>query len=70
MKKNADTTGLWLVSDVADYLNISPRAVYRLVAASALPHIRLGRRLRFAKTDIDEHLDRLRSSVMAGVCAQ
>ena len=45
----APNRSLWLVDDVAEYLQISKDAVYRLVARRAIPHTRIFRRkgLRF-----------------------
>ncbi len=50
------TPNLWKVKDVANYLKLSEKAVYRLVSTGNFPHIRLGRRLRFSKQDIDRFL--------------
>lgn len=48
---------LLTVDQVADLLQISRRAVYRLVSAG-LPHIRLdGRRLRFRERELERWLD-------------
>jgi excisionase family DNA binding protein len=46
---------LWLVDDVAEYLQISRDAVYRLVAQRAIPHTRIFRRkgLRFHPDEVE-----------------
>ncbi len=46
---------LWLVDDVAQYLQISKDAVYRLVAQREIPHTRIFRRkgLRFHPDDVE-----------------
>jgi excisionase family DNA binding protein len=39
-------------NEVAAILGVSPRTVKRLVASRGLPHIRLGRMVRFAPADV------------------
>lgn len=55
------TDRLWGVDDVARYLGIPKSGVYKLTmprstAAVRLPVVRLGRRLRFSKSEIDRWL--------------
>ena len=57
----AVTDRLWGVDDVAQYLGIPKSAVYKLTmpqstSAVRVPVVRLGRRLRFSKTEIDRWL--------------
>ncbi len=47
--------------DVARWLRVSKRQVYRLVA-HGLPHVRLGTRLRFVEEDIRDWMRRGPSS--------
>lgn len=48
----------WLdVRGVELYLRISKRTVYRLVERGEVPYIRIGRRYRFNKRDLDVALD-------------
>jgi excisionase family DNA binding protein len=45
------------IRQVAEYLNVSPRTVRRLVARKALPCYRFGRVLRFRAGDVGKWLD-------------
>lgn len=38
---------LWTVADLAQFLKISPNAVYKLVERRQVPHIRLNRKVLF-----------------------
>ena len=42
------------VQDVAEYLNIDPKTVYRLVNRGELPGFKVGGSWRFEKADIDK----------------
>lgn len=47
---------LWTVKQVADYLNIKPGTVYRMVERGELPAIRIGvtgRTLRFRQSEVE-----------------
>ena len=50
------------VSDTAAVLAISKRGVYRLVEQGMLRPSRVGRRLRFRLSDLDEYLERTRGA--------
>lgn len=43
--------------DVANYLGVRPDWVYREVRAGRLPHIRLGRAVRFRRESIEAWVD-------------
>jgi excisionase family DNA binding protein len=50
---------VWLVADVAAYLQVPVSSVYRMTGRAAglrIPHIRLAGRLRFRRSDIDQWL--------------
>jgi excisionase family DNA binding protein len=53
------TTGARLLEaeDVADYLGVRTDWVYREVRAGRLPHIRLGRAVRFRRESIEAWID-------------
>jgi len=55
-------SGLLTVKEVAPYLQYSECQVYRLVTRNEIPHIKLGRDIRFKQADVDEWLAR-RSAV-------
>ncbi len=60
MKDTPSTDTLWTVPDVAAYLRMSRKHVYRLVELGELPHIKIGRCVRFDPADIATWLDGLR----------
>ncbi len=43
---------LWKVIEVAEFLRLTDRAIYNLVGDAAIPHVRIGTRLRFVPRDI------------------
>ena len=42
------------VSEVAVYLRVNPQTVYRKAKAGELPPLRIGRAIRFRRTELDE----------------
>lgn len=42
------------VQEVAEYLNVDPKTVYRLVNRGELPGFKVGGSWRFQKNDLDE----------------
>ncbi len=42
------------VSEVAVYLRVNPQTVYRKAKAGELPALRIGRAIRFRKSELDE----------------
>jgi excisionase family DNA binding protein len=46
-------TNAMTVQDVADYLNVDPKTVYRLVNRGDLPGFKVGGSWRFHKEDLD-----------------
>jgi excisionase family DNA binding protein len=49
---------LLTVDEAADYLNVTPRFVRRLVSDHRIAVHRLGRQIRFAIDDLDAYIDR------------
>ena len=47
-------TEVMTVSEVAEYLRVNPQTVYRKAKAGELPAVRIGRAIRFRKTELDE----------------
>lgn len=47
------------VSEVAQYLRVNPQTVYRKAKAGELPALRIGRAIRFRKTELDASLKKL-----------
>ncbi len=48
---------LMTVCELAGYLTLSKSMVYKLVDEGKLPHIRIGKSLRFRRAEIEEWLD-------------
>jgi excisionase family DNA binding protein len=48
---------LWTVAEVADHMRVSTMTVYRLIKASQLPAIRVGKNYRIRSTDIEQYLN-------------
>ncbi len=51
--------GVWTTDEVARYLHVPVGAIYKMTARGAsvrIPHVRLGGRLRFRRSDIDRWL--------------
>ncbi len=44
------------VSEVARYLRVNPQTVYRKAKAGELPAVRIGRAIRFRRTELEEWL--------------
>ncbi len=53
-------TALLTVAELAELLRVSEKAVYHLVAMRRIPHLKLGRSLRFVREDVDSWLERNR----------
>jgi excisionase family DNA binding protein len=63
--QNGSEAGLWVVDQAADYLQVSPGAIYKMTGRKArlrIPHIRVGGRLRFRQADLDRWLTLLTES--------
>ena len=51
---------LMTIDELSEYLSIPKGSIYNMVHERRLPHIKLGRRVRFVKEEIDEWLERQR----------
>lgn len=47
-------------AEVCDYLRIRPRQLYTWRLEGLVPYLKIGKAVRFRKTDIDAALDKLR----------
>ena len=47
---------LLTVRELAEYVRVNPFTVYRWVEQNRIPHLRVGRTLRFRLEDIDEFM--------------
>lgn len=50
----ADTATVMTVQEVADYLRVNQRTVYRLAATRKLPSFKVGANWRFKRADIEK----------------
>jgi excisionase family DNA binding protein len=53
MAKSLVTGAILTIKEVADYLKVTERTIYRLAAAKQIPAFKVGGSWRFSKTDID-----------------
>lgn len=53
MNNNEIEDRLLTVGEAARYLGYQPGTIYNKVSARTVPHIRLGRSLRFRKSELD-----------------
>ena len=56
---------LWDIADVSEYLQIPVSSIYKMTARKApvrIPHIRIGGKLRFRQSDVDQWLTLLTTS--------
>jgi excisionase family DNA binding protein len=49
-----DTSGIMTIGEVAGYLKVTERTIYRLAAAKKVPAFKVGGSWRFSRSDIDE----------------
>ena len=54
------------VSEVAQYLRVNPQTVYRKAKAGELPAVRIGRAIRFRRSELDAWMKES-SSILHGV---
>jgi excisionase family DNA binding protein len=50
------------IGEVADYLKVTERTIYRLAGAKQIPAFKVGGSWRFSKVDIDEWIKRQSST--------
>jgi excisionase family DNA binding protein len=54
MVTRAPKTDILMIKDVAEYLKVTERTIYRLAAAKKIPAFKVGGSWRFSRADIDE----------------
>ena len=50
-------TGFSTISEISEYLNLKPSTLYALVAEKRIPHFKIGRLVRFKKSEIDRWME-------------
>lgn len=68
MASSPGTSGIMTIGEVADYLKVTERTIYRLAAAKKIPAFKVGGSWRFSKIDIDAWIKE-QSTVDAGSTA-
>jgi len=53
MATRSPKTDILMVKEVAEYLKVTERTIYRLAAAKKIPAFKVGGSWRFSRTDID-----------------
>jgi excisionase family DNA binding protein len=53
MAANTGDSGILTIREVADYLKVTERTIYRLAAAKKIPAFKVGGGWRFSRPDID-----------------
>lgn len=53
MDTRTSKTDILMIKDVAEYLKVTERTIYRLAAAKKIPAFKVGGSWRFSKGDID-----------------
>ena len=53
MATRSPTTDILMIKDVAEYLKVTERTIYRLAAAKKIPAFKVGGSWRFSKADIE-----------------
>lgn len=55
--RGVDLEPLLTADELADWLNVTKEWIYDEVQKGALPHVRLGRMLRFERRQIEAHIE-------------
>ena len=58
MASRFPTTDILMIKDVAEYLKVTERTIYRLAAAKKIPAFKVGGSWRFSRSDIDAWIRR------------
>lgn len=56
MKENQDTDRLMTVDEASSYLNMPKSGIYQLTMRRLIKFAKLGRRLRFKRSDLDDYI--------------
>jgi excisionase family DNA binding protein len=66
MVTRAPKTEIRMIKDVAEYLKVNERTIYRMAAAKKIPAFKVGGSWRFSKSDIDAWIRRQSSEAAKG----
>ncbi len=62
MPSSPAENAIMTIGEVADYLKVTERTIYRLAGAKQIPAFKVGGSWRFSKVDIDEWIKRQSST--------
>ena len=54
MPSSSDASVIMTIGEVAEYLKVTERTIYRLAAAKQIPAFKVGGSWRFSKADMDD----------------
>ena len=64
MQEQSVSSNFMIIREVSEYLQIKASTLYRLVEERGIPHYRVGRQIRFKKSDIDQWMEGQREEVV------
>ena len=64
MATRTPKTDILMIKDVAEYLKVTERTIYRLAAAKRIPAFKAGGSWRFSRADIDRWIQQQSSAVL------
>ena len=65
MSTSAVEGGILTIREVADYLKVTDRTIYRLAAAKQMPAFKIGGSWRFSRQDIDSWIQSQTAATLA-----
>ena len=66
MATRSPNTDILMIRDVAEYLKVTERTIYRLAAAKKIPAFKVGGSWRFSRDDIDRWIAAQTAAQSAG----
>jgi excisionase family DNA binding protein len=66
MATRSPKTDILMIKDVAEYLKVTDRTIYRLAAAKKIPAFKVGGSWRFSRSDIDRWIAAQTAAPSAG----
>jgi excisionase family DNA binding protein len=66
MATRSPKTDILMIKDVAEYLKVTERTIYRLAAAKKIPAFKVGGSWRFSRNDIDRWIAAQTAAQSAG----
>ena len=64
MATRTHKTDILMIKDVAEYLKVTERTIYRLAAAKKIPAFKVGGSWRFSRGDIERWIQQQSSAVL------